>query len=229
MFGRLLCSALAPRTKDDALDKSKFRFAKVLAALVAHPGKFGERVLQWDVDHPDAKYSPITNDESSSEFKCEDAKKANENYSMDSLIDLLVQNRVPSSWIDHAYMWGVAFIDAHHDGSVIQGSVWDSIDNERHDRLEKYGEPPAIPHWTGWWMPSREDRMRLSVLQAIEEKKKECPLNDGYYLLVGQDPSPRYLRARPMDVVASRPREVAQRDTSGDVDMQPQHEVESST
>ncbi|KAF9001354.1 hypothetical protein BDQ17DRAFT_1327306 [Cyathus striatus] len=49
--------------------------------------------------------------------------------------------------INHAYPYGLHYLEGHYTGTLFLHSLLDSIDNECLRQLDKFGEPPAIPKW----------------------------------------------------------------------------------
>jgi len=52
------------------------------------------------------------------------------NLGMQDVIDVLLDNRIPPEWMDHAYTFGLAYLEAHHSGHPIHRALFDEIDNE---------------------------------------------------------------------------------------------------
>jgi hypothetical protein len=82
------------------------------------------------------------------------------NTTMQDVIDVLLDNRIPPVWIDHGYVYGLNFINFNIANPTYR-ELLDTMDNERHARLRAYGVPPAIPEWDGWRYPSNADIARL--------------------------------------------------------------------
>ena len=82
------------------------------------------------------------------------------NTTIQDVIDVLIDNCIPQSWIDHGYTYGLNFINFNITNPSYC-ELLDTIDNERHARLRAYGAPLAIPEWDGWRYPSDHDIARL--------------------------------------------------------------------
>ena len=78
------------------------------------------------------------------------------NLGIQDIINVLLDNRIPSHWIDHAYPYGLAFIDTHYVGSGLNQALFDDIDNERLAHICTHTAPPAIPEY-GWHYPSAQE------------------------------------------------------------------------
>jgi len=75
---------------------------------------------------------------------------------MQDIIDVLIDNRIPPTWIDHGYIYGLNYINFNIANPMYR-ELLDTIDNEHHARLMAYGTPPAILEWDGWRYPSKQD------------------------------------------------------------------------
>ena len=65
-----------------------------------------------------------------------------------TVIDVLIDNRVPSEWVDHSYPFGLAYLEAHHSGNPLHQAMLDEINNERLAQLQRYGIPIRGTHVT---------------------------------------------------------------------------------
>ena len=90
------------------------------------------------------------------------------NMSQDDILQTLLDNRVPPEWVDHAYSYGVTFLNGHYGDGWIDGDLMDSIDNERIARLRRYGEPRAIMAWGGWQHSTSEEVQALHATMVEE-------------------------------------------------------------
>ena len=79
------------------------------------------------------------------------------NLGIPDIINVLLNNHIPPHWIDHAYPYGLAFIDAHYVGSGLNQALFDDIDNEWLAHIRTHAAPPAIPEWDGWRYPSAQE------------------------------------------------------------------------
>ncbi|KAG5731707.1 hypothetical protein E4T56_gene724 [Termitomyces sp. T112] len=78
------------------------------------------------------------------------------NFTNDDAIHVLIHNRIPPDWVDHAYTYGM--------------------------RLAVYGTPPAIPNWDGWQEISEEDHYRLLFKRADKMAAQQDPKATGLLL-----------------------------------------------
>ena len=120
-----------------------------------------------------------------------------ENLTTDDVANTLMKNRVPIEWAEHAYLFGLYYLD-YHFSSNIMSAISESVDNERLKRLEQFGVPPALPDWNGWWTPKSDDWDRMHVLIFLEERKTPPlrSLEDPHWLLAGEPELFQQLHAR---------------------------------
>ncbi|KAG6871295.1 hypothetical protein C0992_011310, partial [Termitomyces sp. T32_za158] len=89
-----------------------------------------------------------------------------QNFSDDDAICVLIHNRIPPDWVDHAYTYGVVYLEQQFHQPTMSLDIFRDVDDKRLQRLSVYGPPPAIPHWDGWREISEEDRYRLLFKRA---------------------------------------------------------------
>jgi hypothetical protein len=96
------------------------------------------------------------------------------NLSSDDVACHIMDNHVSIEWIDHAYLYGLHYLDYHYMLNVMAG-ISESINDERLERLKKYGKPVSLIDWSTWWKPDEGDWEHTHILMYLEEKK-EPPL-----------------------------------------------------
>jgi hypothetical protein len=70
---------------------------------------------------------------------------------MDEVTGHLIVNGIPCTWVDHAYMFGLHYLNHYFKGK--EGPFQDlycETDQSRMLRSNKFRVPPAIPSWDGW-------------------------------------------------------------------------------
>ncbi|KAG6876763.1 hypothetical protein C0992_011866 [Termitomyces sp. T32_za158] len=87
------------------------------------------------------------------------------NFSDDNTIHVLLYNRIPVEWVDHAYTYG------------------------RLEHLKLYGTSVAIPHWDGWRELTEEDHYRLMFKRAEESAARLFLEANSLYYYIGMDPN----------------------------------------
>ena len=119
---------------------------------------------------------------------------------MQNIIDLLLSNRIPPSWVDHAYTYGVNFLNhSYHSPTVVE--LVETTDNEHLVRLQHYPVPPAIPEWNGWHHPELPDLKRIWTLDAIRVANARLgydPRQERGWTQVGDDGLSHSLPERPL-------------------------------
>ncbi|KAG6881515.1 hypothetical protein C0995_001677, partial [Termitomyces sp. Mi166 len=68
--------------------------------------------------------------------------------------------------------------------------IFCEIDNERHQRLLRYGTLPTIPQWDGWREISEDDHYHLLFKHDKERTLSKSPEAKGLYYYIGMDPKP---------------------------------------
>ena len=53
------------------------------------------------------------------------------NLGTQDIINVLIDNRVPAEWVDHAYPYGVVTLNGLYSGAIINQGLLDPLDNER--------------------------------------------------------------------------------------------------
>ncbi|KAG6873252.1 hypothetical protein C0992_008927 [Termitomyces sp. T32_za158] len=112
-----------------------------------------------------------------------------QNFSDDDVLCVLIHNRIPPDWVDHAYTYGVVYLEQQFHQPTMSLDVFRDVDDERLQRLSVYGTPPAIPHWDGWREISEEDRYCL-LFKCAEEVAAQIDTEGlGLYYYIGMDPN----------------------------------------
>ncbi|KAG6863558.1 hypothetical protein C0993_011076, partial [Termitomyces sp. T159_Od127] len=83
------------------------------------------------------------------------------NFTDNDAIRVLIHNRIPPDWVDHAYMYGVVYLEQQFHQLTMSLDVFRDVDDERLQCLAVYGTLPAIPNWDGWREISEEDHYCL--------------------------------------------------------------------
>ncbi|KAG6893357.1 hypothetical protein C0993_001347 [Termitomyces sp. T159_Od127] len=118
------------------------------------------------------------------------------NFTDDDVICVLIHNHIPLDWVDHAYTYGVVYLEQQFHQPTMSLDVFRDIDDERLQRLVVYGTLPAIPNWDGWREMSEEDHYRLLFKHANEMAAQQDPEAIGLYYYIGMDPNVGHLWKR---------------------------------
>ena len=81
--------------------------------------------------------------------------------------------------MDHSYLYGLTYLNAHYSGNGPHQALFDEIDNKRLAHLQLYGTPPPIVEWDGWRSPSEGDIACLHTIVDAVEDKPPAPHNSG--------------------------------------------------
>ncbi|KAG6891278.1 hypothetical protein C0995_008530, partial [Termitomyces sp. Mi166 len=119
--------------------------------------------------------------------------KMAQNFSDNDALHVLLHNRIPLDWVDHAYTYGMVYLEQQFHNPTMSLDIFHEIDNERHQRLLRYGTPPAIPQWDGWREISKDDHYRLLFKRDEEHALPESPEAKGLYHYIGMDPNQVHL------------------------------------
>ncbi|KAG6893414.1 hypothetical protein C0992_010069 [Termitomyces sp. T32_za158] len=96
------------------------------------------------------------------------------------IICTMLANGIPVEWVDHAYTFGVVYLETHFFEANALIDHNQEIDNERHQCLDEYGKPPAIPQWDGWRVPTKGDMIHLHALLAREHTQGHIYSKKGF-------------------------------------------------
>ncbi|KAF8869042.1 hypothetical protein BD779DRAFT_1480438 [Infundibulicybe gibba] len=196
IFGYLIAKALGPRTQEKGSSTiPKSHFTRQYAILVAKPQAYCEAITQWEQETGN-KFSPINTILSSVTLKRIPAEQCSANITQDDITRLLIENRIPPAWIDHAYTFGIYYLD-HQIWNALNKEAYIEADDERLRRLAEHGLPPPIRAWDGWYIPTEEDKIRIRYLIRDEVKNKNIKcLESNEWLFIGEEVHPIYLRSR---------------------------------
>ena len=199
VFGYVLTRALSPAGRE-----SSPTFRRILASVFALPRRYREAIVEYNRQSPipfGPQQGPI--------YQLNRARidpMRYHNLTQQDVINVLLDNRIPPEWIDHAYMYGVNLINAHYTGGTMARALLEEVDHERLARIRAYGVPPPIEAWDGWRHPSAGDVTRLHLIMENEElrppqRNREAPsYRRGFeapaWVRVGESGLPHYLTDR---------------------------------
>ncbi|KAG6834372.1 hypothetical protein H0H93_010079, partial [Arthromyces matolae] len=111
-----------------------------------------------------------------------------QNFGATEALRILLRNRIPPEWIDHAYPYGVAYLDQHFFGQSQLIDTFTEIDDERIARLQQYGTPPAIAAWDGWREITTDERYMIYAQHSEDDFFERPPAeHNGFYYPIGAD------------------------------------------
>ncbi|XP_006459413.1 hypothetical protein AGABI2DRAFT_141953 [Agaricus bisporus var. bisporus H97] len=160
-------------------------FTRSLAILMASPQMYRDLIQQWNERHPDRLYTPQTGRVCYFRPMLLDDESIND-INVDTVAEVLIHNGVPTDWIDHAYNFGVYYLNQLYNGDANHQIIFDEADNERVRCLDQYGLPPAMPEWDGWKLPDETDLIRSYYFEQRElEKFGPNAPQRGYWEIAG--------------------------------------------
>lgn len=207
LFGHVLARLLCPTGRDA---QHVFRRQFILTMVLAR--RYREAIVEYDRAHPQSPFVPQGGPTYTLyRPRLESSRIANLNVR--DVLDVLLNNRIPPEWVDHAYSFGVLALNHLYTGAPLMRDLVDPIDNERLVRLHIYGEPPAIAAWDGWRHPTRDEVQILHDIMDFEDYRmsqrapSDVPLpiravDLPNWLLVGQTGVVEYLTERPQAVAS---------------------------
>lgn len=217
VFGYLLGTVLAPDST-----QGRANFMRLFASICARPRFYLDQIAAWDLAHPTNLYAPIPAGAPQITItRMADPGLGAPNMTDMDVVHVLITNRIPVRWIDHAYVWGLHWLDHHISGFTIHANLFDHIDNERIQRLMQWGVPTPIPGWSGWYHPTRDDLTRLRVLIPAEEARGFTSLADRRWLRYGASPFITNLHNRPPFTLPPRTPAVTAGSSTSDVTAPP--------
>ncbi|KAG6870906.1 hypothetical protein C0995_009776 [Termitomyces sp. Mi166 len=120
------------------------------------------------------------------------------NFSDDNALCVLLHNQILLDWVDHAYTYGVVYLEQQFHNPTMSLDIFHEIDDECHQHLLRYGTPPAIPQWDGWREISEDDHYCLLFKHDKEHALSESPEAKGLYYYIGMDPNQRMAAHGPL-------------------------------
>ncbi|KAG6822421.1 hypothetical protein H0H92_013943, partial [Tricholoma furcatifolium] len=163
-FGYALGRALCPT-------EARSQFMRHFAMVLARPGLYREFIREYEALFPQHVFVPQGIAAPMVHLRRLVATSSQvANLSAADILRLLFVNRIPPTWVDHAYTFGVVYLSYHFTASALTREAMLETDNDRHERLQRLGLPQAITAWDGWYTPSPHDRERWRVLQGLHNR-----------------------------------------------------------
>ncbi|EKM74535.1 hypothetical protein AGABI1DRAFT_133143 [Agaricus bisporus var. burnettii JB137-S8] len=180
-------------------------FTRSLAILMASPQMYRDLIQQWNERHPDRLYTPQTGRVCYFRPMLLDDESIND-INVDTVTEVLIHNGVPTDWVDHAYNFGVYYLNQLYNGDANHQIIFDEADNERK-------------------LPDETDLIRSYYFeqQELEKFGPNAPQR-GYWEIAGRDLPPRLLEGRDYDGTDRVPAS----SSNTDVTMTSSHTSESS-
>ncbi|KAG6875874.1 hypothetical protein C0992_001983 [Termitomyces sp. T32_za158] len=181
LFGFALCRALCTNSA------GKTTLVHQMALIMVRPGLYQEAIDAFNkvYDEPfAAQHGPQL---TINQVHVPDDKV--QNFSDDDTIHVLLYNRILVEWVDHAYTYGVVYLEQQFHHPTMFLDIFQEVDDERLECLRLYGTPTAIPQWDEWRELTKEDHYCLIFKRAEESVAGLFPKANGLYYYIGMDPN----------------------------------------
>ncbi|KAG6882464.1 hypothetical protein C0995_014577, partial [Termitomyces sp. Mi166 len=142
LFGFALCQALC--TNSAAKSSVVRRLVLVMVwprmyheAVASYNAAFLERLLVAQYgSHLNILQVHVPNDQA-------------HNFSDNNALCVLLHNCILLDWIDHAYTYGMVYLEQQFHNPTMSMDIFKDVDNKRIEHLSCYGTPSAILQWDG--------------------------------------------------------------------------------
>ncbi|KAG6858660.1 hypothetical protein C0995_014918, partial [Termitomyces sp. Mi166 len=182
LFGFVLCWALCTNSA------AKSSVVRRLALVMARPGMHHEAVASYNAAFLEqplvAQYGSHLN---ILQVHVPDDQACN--FLDDDALRVLLHNHIPLDWVDHAYTYGVVYLEQQFHNPTMSMDIFKDVDNERIESMSHYGTPPAILQWNGWREMMEDDHYCLMFKHAEEHLLPVPPEATGLYYYIGMDPN----------------------------------------
>ncbi|KAG6867273.1 hypothetical protein C0993_005080 [Termitomyces sp. T159_Od127] len=111
------------------------------------------------------------------------------NLSDDDILCILLYNCILVEWVNHAYTYGMVYLEQQFHHPTMSLDIFQEVDNERLERLEVYRTPVAIPQRDGWCDMSEEEYYCLLFKRAKESVAGPFSEAIDLYYHIGMDPN----------------------------------------
>ena len=124
MFGLALARLLTPIDRD-----AQAVYRRLFTCLMALPHHYHEAISGFNQCNT---LSPFQLQEGPIFFLSQPQFEAHHisNMGIQNVIDALLNNRVPPAWVDHSYLYGLAYLDTHYSENGPHQALFEEIDNE---------------------------------------------------------------------------------------------------
>ncbi|EKM77841.1 hypothetical protein AGABI1DRAFT_130112 [Agaricus bisporus var. burnettii JB137-S8] len=172
------------------------QFVRCFAMLAALPGRYQEYINEYNENNPNSPFreqpGPMF-----TVYRVFIDRDHDDFIDIKVVATILIDNKIPPSWVDHAYPFGLRVLDQLVKTSQMPHATLVSVDDDRRRRLRSTGVPPAIVAWDGWRPPSPGDHLRLSVaFERVYMTGGNYPTTSIEWIKVGDDVNYPELRHR---------------------------------
>ncbi|KAG6875039.1 hypothetical protein C0993_011087 [Termitomyces sp. T159_Od127] len=173
LFGFTLCRALC------ANSAGKTTIVQWFALVMARPGLYWEAVAAYAAANPTQPF--VAQFGANLEIRQVHVPDNQVwNFTDNDAIRVLIHNCIPPDWVDHAYTYGVVYLEQQFHQPTMSLDVFRDVDDERLQRLAM----------------SEEDHYRLLFKRADKMVVQQDPEAIGLYYYIGMDPNVGHLWKR---------------------------------
>ncbi|KAG6893461.1 hypothetical protein C0995_000492 [Termitomyces sp. Mi166 len=163
-----------------------------MALVLVWPGMYHEAVALYNAAFPErplvAQYGSHLNI-----LQVHVPNDQAHNFSDDDALHVLLHNCIPLDWVDHAYTYGMVYLEQQFHNPTMSMDIFKDVDNERIEHVSRYGTSPAILQWDGWREMMEDDHYCLMFKHAEERLLPVPPEATGLYYYIGMDPNQVHL------------------------------------
>ncbi|KAG6897085.1 hypothetical protein C0995_010823 [Termitomyces sp. Mi166 len=178
LFGFALCWALCTTAKPAVVRR--------LALVMVRPRMYREVVASYNVAFLDqpmvAQYGSHLN-----LMQVHMPDKMAQNFSDNNALCILLHDQIPLDWVDHAYMYGVVYLEQQFHSPMMSMDIFRKINDKCIQHLSHHGTFSTIPQWYGWREISEDDHYCLLFKHDKERALHDSPEALGLYYYIGMD------------------------------------------
>jgi hypothetical protein len=183
VFGYALSCILSPLSSH-----AQLVFICHFSCLVAIPHRYLEYIQDWAELHNQLPQFPSPGPNITI-TRMDWASENTEAMTMNNVVHVLIDNRILVSWVDHAYTFGLHYLNHHLGHMTAAQNTLEAMDNMCIINLSVWGIPPAIPECDGWHMIMEQNMLHLhQILENKECRDIYCTDDSPTWLSVGEDP-----------------------------------------
>ncbi|KAF9455617.1 hypothetical protein BDZ94DRAFT_1316031 [Collybia nuda] len=198
VFGYLLMKSMCPITP-----QARTAWTRQVACVVARPQAYREAVTVWESQHPEEQFSEV-NPTSITLRRTDLTDVTAANALVETVFETMIRNHIPPSWVDHAYVWGMTYVNQLRAAGSLNDIPLNVTEVDRQRRLAIHGVPPPIDQWDGWYYPTAHDLTRIHAFLKMEENKNVMSLNHSDWLWIGESPLEPYYCRRQVTVASNQ-------------------------
>lgn len=185
---RMLC-----QTRDR---NTRRRFAFFFTLIAALPHRYHDAITHHNQNHPARPFTEQTGPVY--HIHAAEIELGNlEIIDINLVLTILIDNGIPTTWIETAYTYALRTFEQAYRHQNLPPDFLDSLDDDRIERLTRYGEPPALDSLGGWRTSTPQDTLRLThMFHHIHSVTGAHPAAAPEWLTAGINPAYTLLKSR---------------------------------